>query len=400
MTRAPWQALMLLPLALAPPVFAQQPARVDDVSAYRRFLIYPHQQRAFAAMKAGDQATAIAEFTRARELAPHSVATALDLAEAWRHFNQPARAEAVLAEQRRYTPDDPRVAAHVVVVRDCSTDPAASCRAQRGYDALRAGELARVQAELDDAAFARSDAGVALRRALAQRAIYLGEAARADAAFAALQAEGHALQPAERGQWFALLLQRRKLEPARALQEAHAELQAPLQQLAMAHALADAGEESTLVTYLAAHQPAFTREVQERQWLYLLAHVESVRPDLLTRYRVHFAANRQVQARLALPGALARDDRSAAQRALAQLPAGDFGEARFGLALRAGRFDEALRQAQRLVGRRDGAHQLDALSYRLVAAGATAQGKQLLMQAYPFADGDATHAGRCWSGWR
>jgi adsorption protein A len=393
MTRTPWRTLLMLPLALAPPVFAQQPARVNDVSAYRRFLIYPHQQRAFAAMKAGDQATAIAEFTRARELAPHSVATALDLAEAWRHFNQPARAEAVLAEQRRYTPDDPRVAAHVRVARDCTTDPAASCRTQRGYDALRAGELARAQAELDDAAFARSDAGVALRRALAQRAIYLGDAARADAAFAALQAEGHALQPAERGQWFALLLQQRKLELARALQEAHAELQAPLQQLAMAHALADAGGDATLITYLATHQPAFTREVQERQWLYLLAHVEAARPDLLTRYRVHFAANGPVQARLALPGALARDDRGAAHRALAQLPPGDFVEARFGLALRAGRFDEALRQAQRLVTRRDGAHQLDALSYRLVNAGATAQGKQLLMAAYPFADGDALHAG-------
>jgi len=390
MTRASVRALLMLPLALVPPVFAQQPARVDDVSAYRRFLIYPHQQRAFAAMKAGDQATAIAEFTRARELAPRSVSTALDLAEAWRHFGQPARAEAVLAEQRRYTPGDQRVAAQPVA-RDCTRDPAAVCRMQRGYDALRAGELARAQAELDDAAFARSDAGVALQRALAQRAIYLGEPARADAAFAALQAAGQ-LQAAERGQWFALLLQRRKLDAASTLQEAHAELQVPLQQLAMAHALADAGEDAALLAYLTMHQPVFAREVQERQWLYLLAHVEARRPDLLTRYRVHFAANRTVQARLALPGALARDDRGAAQRALAQLPPGDFGEARFGLALRAGRFDEALRRAQTLVAKRDGARQLDALSYRLIDAGATAQGKQLLMQAYPFGDGDELHA--------
>ncbi|MGN6740488.1 NfrA family protein [Dyella sp.] len=392
MTRSRWQALMMLPLTLGAPAFAQQPVRVDDVSAYRRFLIYPHQQRAFAAMKAGDQATAIAEFTRARELAPRSVTTALDLAEAWRHFQQPARAEGVLAEQRRFTPDDPRLTPHATAVRDCRADPAAVCRAQRGYDALRAGELDRVQAELDDTAFARSDTGVALRRALAQRAIYLGEAARADAAFAALQEGGYALQPAERAQWFALLLQLREVAAAAALQEAHADLQTPMQQLAMAHALGDAGQAASLVSYLAAHQPAFAREVQERQWLYLLAHVEANRPDLLTRYRVRFAANRAVQARLALPGAMARDDRAAAQRALAQLPPGDFGEARFGLALRAGRLDEALRQAQRLVARRDGARQLDALSYRLIDAGATAQGKLLLMQAYPFADADTDHA--------
>lgn len=222
-------------------------------------------------------------------------------------------------------------------------------RAQRGHDALQAGDLARAQAELaDDVDFARSEAGVALQCAVAQRAIYLGDAARAVAIFSALEAAGHALQPAEYRQWFALLLQMRKLDAAHALQDTHADLQVPLQQLAMAHALAEAGREPELVTYLASRQPAFTREVQERQWLYLLTYVEAQRPDLLARFRVRFAANRDVQQRLASTAALARNGQGAARHALAPVAAaGGFSEARFGLALRAGRFDEAQRWCPR-----------------------------------------------------
>lgn len=222
-------------------------------------------------------------------------------------------------------------------------------RAQRGHDALQAGDLARAQAELaDDVDFARSEAGVALQCAVAQRAIYLGDAARAVAIFSALEAAGHALQPAEYRQWFALLLQMRKLDAAHALQDTHADLQVPLQQLAMAHALAEAGREPELVTYLASRQPAFTREVQERQWLYLLTYVEARRPDLLARFRVRFAANRDAQQRLASTAALARNGQGAARHALAAVAAaGGFSEARFDLALRAGRFDEAQRWCPR-----------------------------------------------------
>ena len=263
------------------------------------------------------------------------------------HAGAQARREALRVERRGLAARDTFAAARYPMEGSGTVDPAMRCRAQRGYDALQVGDLARAQAELADVDFARSEAGVALQCALAQRAIYLGDAARAVAIFTALQVAGHALQPAEYRQWFALLLQLRKLDAAHALQDAHAELQAPLQQLTMAHALADAGREPELVTCLASRQPAFTREVQERQWLYLLAHVEARRPDLLARFRVRFAANRDVQQRLASTGALARDGQGAARHALAPVAAGGFSEARFGLALRAGRFDEAQRWCPR-----------------------------------------------------
>lgn len=264
------------------------------------------------------------------------------------HDGGQARLQAARVERRGVAIRDAPVAAQDPMEQSGTFDSAMTCRAHRGHDALQMGDLARAQAEMADADFARSEAGMALQCALAQRAIQLGDIARAVAVFAALQVAGHALQPAEYRQWFALLLQLRKPDAARALQDAHAELQAPLQQLAMAHALAEAGREPELVTYLASRQPVFTREVQERQWLYLLAHVEARRPDLLARFRVRFAANRDVQQRLASTGVLARSGPGAARHALSPLAAaGGFSEARFGLALRAGRFDEAQRWCPR-----------------------------------------------------
>jgi adsorption protein A len=258
-----------------------------------------------------------------------------------------ASPQAWLVERRASAMHDTAVAASFPLQEIDTVATARARRAQRGHDALQAGDLARAQAELADAEFARSEAGVALQCAVAQRAIYLGDAARAVAIFSALEAAGHALQPAEYRQWFALLLQMRKLDAAHALQDTHADLQVPLQQLAMAHALAEAGREPELVTCLASRQPAFTREAQERQWLYLLAHVEARRPDLLARFRVRFAANRDVQERLAATGALARHGQGAARHVLASAAAGGFSEARFDLALRAGRFDEAQRWCAR-----------------------------------------------------
>lgn len=286
-------------------------------------------------------------YVASRRPSIHARAAQSAAAPAWEcsehHVGGQARLEARRVERRGVAARGACVAVQSPMEESSTVDSAMRCRAQRGHEALQAGDLARAQAELADTDFARSEAGVALQCALAQRAIYLGDAARAVALFAALQMAGHALQPAEYRQWFALLLQLRKLDAAHALQGAHAELQAPLQQLEMAHALADAGREPDLATYVASHQPVFTREVQERQWLYLLAHVETRRPDLLARFRVRFATNREVQERLVSTGALAHNGQGAARHALSPVSAGGFSEARFGLALRAGRFDEAQR---------------------------------------------------------
>ena len=75
-----------------------------DATSYRRFLIYPHLEKGFDAQARGERGRALAEFEQARALAPDNPAVALHLAQAYRHFGEPARAEAVLREQLTRNP--------------------------------------------------------------------------------------------------------------------------------------------------------------------------------------------------------------------------------------------------------------------------------------------------------
>ena len=75
-----------------------------DATSYRRFLIYPHLEKGFDALAREDRGRALAEFEQARALAPDNPAVALHLARAYRHFGEPARAEAVLREQLTRNP--------------------------------------------------------------------------------------------------------------------------------------------------------------------------------------------------------------------------------------------------------------------------------------------------------
>lgn len=389
--KRPWTtryAMALLAMAPAWPLCAMGQESTVDGSRYRQFMVYPHRQAGYAAMRAGDERVAIAEFARARALAPQSVDTALDLAEAYRHFGHAAQARKLLDEQSRYTPNDPRLRAAVSALAatpavDCSRDGGPVCRAKRGFDDLQAGDLAKAQAELDVADFARSPEGRALRHALVQRAIYLGDRQRADAQLAELNAVDK-LSADERGQWFNLLLQLGRLDAARQLQS-RGGLDAPTQDLAMAQAMADHNDRKGLAAYMASRQPAFTSEKDERQWVNLLALVAHDRPQLLARYTSHYPANAALQARLSVPLAMARGDSSMAQRMLSRLPDSSFREDRFSLDLQQGRYAEARQQAEVLVGQPEGHHLLDPLSYRLMDAGAGGEAEQLLLGAYPFA---------------
>ena len=384
--KRPWPtrcAAALFVMAPALPLCAagQQP---DSASRYQQFLLYPHRQAGFAALRAGDERTALAEFERARQLAPNSIDTALDLAEAYRHFGHADKARAVLDDQRRYTPDDPRLRAPppAQAAVDCKVDNRPVCRAQRGFDALQAGDLDRAQAELASADFARAPEGLALRRALVQRAIYLGDRPRADGQLEALDALGQ-ISAEERAQWFNLLLMQGKAIEARDLQ-ARGGLGAPAQELAVALALSAAGERRALADYLAVHQPAFDEEKDERQWVNLLAQVGRERPELLDLYETRFPANAGWQARSALPLAAARHDEGAVQRLLARLPKDSYREERFSLALEQGRYAEARQQAEAMVAQADGHRLLDPLSYRLMEAGAPDEAERLLLASYPF----------------
>lgn len=158
----------------------------------------------------------------------------------------------------------------------------------------------------------------------------------------------------------------------------------------MAQAMGNGGERKRLATYMAARQPAFTSEADERQWVNLLALAARDRPELLANYEAHYPANAALQARLSVPLAMARADYPAAQSMLSRLPADSFREQRFSLDLQQGRYDEARHQAEALVAQPDGYRLLDPLSYRLMAAGAQQQAKDLLLAAYPFAGNSDT----------
>ncbi|MDB5744416.1 MAG: Tetratricopeptide 4, partial [Polaromonas sp.] len=96
---------------------AQQAPDTGGATGYRHFLLYPHLQRGAEAMARGDRAKALAEYERARALAPDNPAVALQLAQAYRRFNEPARAEAVLREQLRRDPGNARLSGALAELR-------------------------------------------------------------------------------------------------------------------------------------------------------------------------------------------------------------------------------------------------------------------------------------------
>lgn len=379
-------AVALFVFAPSWPALASAQAPGEDTGSYQQFLIYPHKQAGYAALKAGDQSKAIAEFQRARELAPRNIDTALDLAEAYRHFGQDSRAKQVMDEQQHYTPNDPRLRAweasatsHAV---DCRLDNGPACRSKRGFDDLARSDLAAAEEELEAKDFSESKQGRALRHALAQRAIYLGDTQRAETQLSILDATDK-LSDQEREQWFQLLLKLGRVNGARQLQS-RGGLDAPAQDVTLAQAIANTGDRQQLASYLASRQPAFDNEVGERQWLYLMAQVARTQPALLTDYVPHYPPNAILQARLLVPLAMARGDHATARRMLARLPADSFREERFTLYVEQGQFDDARTQADALLARPDGSRLLDPLSYRLMDAGSPSNAKDLLMAAYPF----------------
>jgi bacteriophage N4 adsorption protein A len=122
-------AIVAAALTLATPLRAADaadgPDQFDlggDVSGYRRFLIYPHLQKGVESLRRGDHTRALAEFERARELAPENAVVALHLADAYRRFGDIARAETVLRKQLEQTPADERVREALNRLHPATTD--------------------------------------------------------------------------------------------------------------------------------------------------------------------------------------------------------------------------------------------------------------------------------------
>ncbi|BCL75561.1 phage receptor [Jeongeupia sp. HS-3] len=413
----------LLALALAAPALSAVETSFDlgdEVSSYKRFIIYPHLQKGFAALQRGDGKRAIAEFEAARKLAPDNATIVLYLSDTYQRYGQTDRAEAVLNDARQRRPNDARIADALATLQglkvevpaevpapdtpervttpetveeamaagetkavDCAQEQTPACRAMAGKAALRQGKLAQAQAELDDARFAASPQGIALRHALVQRAIYLRDWPRAEAQLSALKAAGE-LTASERSQWINLLLNQGKLSAAQALLEQGGAVRAQ-DQLAYAQALAHQGDKAALGHFLAGKRPAFLTVGDERQWMGLLQSSGSL--DSFSGYSPRFAANRSEQAEILVPKLIEQGDDVAAQRLLDHLPAEQMLQERFVLSLKSGKLDQAGAQASALLRQKGkDATLIDTLSYQLIQAGGQRQALRVLLVGYPFDD--------------
>ncbi len=420
----------LLALALATPALAapETPQHIDlgsDVSGYRRFIIYPHLQKAFSLQQRGDFNGAITEFAAARRLAPDNATLALYLAEAYQHNGQPDQALTVLTAAQKTSPRDARIVSALAVLQgeqtatppetaataqpeaqpaavttaeaapanlvpapaggECQNDATPVCKAIAGNAALRLGKLADAQKELDDADFAAAPEGIALRHALVQRAIYLRDTDRALNQLAILDTSGQ-LTVNGRSQWINLLLAQGRLTDAEKLLNQSGTVR-PRDQLAYAQALAQRGDTASLARFMRDKKPRFQSPDNERQWMNLLQRASVDSSALFADYVPVFAINKQEKARILVPLLLGQGDDNGAQRLLEQLPAGEMLQERFALSLKANQLDTAGDQASALLDRAgNDPVLLDALSYQLIAAGGQQQAMRLLLRAYPFDD--------------
>jgi len=88
---------------------AQPEELAQELSGYRRSLVYPHLQKGWESVQRGERTRAVAELEQARALAPDSTVVALHLAAAYRRFGESARAETVLRDRLSHSPGDARL---------------------------------------------------------------------------------------------------------------------------------------------------------------------------------------------------------------------------------------------------------------------------------------------------
>ncbi len=98
--------LALALLLAAGPTLAQPIDLGPGVSSYTRFLVYPHLQKGFDAVRDGNRARAYDEFEQALKLAPQSTVIVRYLADAYRHFGETDKARALLQAHLAQRPDD------------------------------------------------------------------------------------------------------------------------------------------------------------------------------------------------------------------------------------------------------------------------------------------------------
>ncbi|MFZ4832484.1 NfrA family protein [Rouxiella sp. Mn2063] len=388
-------SLLFSPLLQA----AQQPEAVLNLglSEYRTFVIYPHLQRAMGAMHNEQRDMALKEFARAHELAPENPQLSLYLAEAYRHFGEPDKARQVLEAQWHITPDNTKVRDALLAIplrvespddlnkldQFCQIKPTDACRTNVGDYALSFDQYDLALRQLDNEGFSQSPSGIALRRAIIQRAIGNRHYDLADQQFERLN-QLTPLNPNEQQQWFGLLLSHQQDARLLALQH-DGKLNSPEQQLAYAQDLARRGQKQSLADYLAQRQPLFSQAPQERDWLYLLATAASQPANALASYKLRFPENQQYIADAQWPLLLANHDDVGLQRLLDTLPADSHLSMRMALSLRQKQGAQSAMLAQQMMAARpQDWQQLDVLSYQLGEIGQSAAATQLLLNGWPY----------------
>ena len=98
--------LLVTLLMTALPAQAQSVDLGPNISGYTRFLVYPHLQKGFEAVRDGDRERAYREFEQAMKLAPDSVSITGYLADAYRRFGDTEKARRLLRNQLAKHPDD------------------------------------------------------------------------------------------------------------------------------------------------------------------------------------------------------------------------------------------------------------------------------------------------------
>ena len=159
-------AALTMPTPLRAADAAGGPDQFDlgsDVSGYHRFLIYPHLEKGWDSLRRGDRARALAEFERARELAPTNAAVALQLADAYRTFGEIARAETLLRQQLEQTPSDKRVREALSRLRPAPTAAPQSAAAGACKDAACTSNSATIAVPAPQAATLQPGTAAAAR---------------------------------------------------------------------------------------------------------------------------------------------------------------------------------------------------------------------------------------------
>lgn len=388
-----------------------RPRGTDDLSDYQRFVIYPRLEKGIEEQRRGSHAAAIAQFERARQLAPQSVLTALYLAYAYRQASDRAAATPVLEDQRQHTPDQPQLAAALAedapwrpppmsdeeVARQQRAEQDArlarldQSRRQALEDAIAAVRLRIAAGELVEAADLAvrtlpGDAAIhaVLDRDLAQRAIHLRRWPMAQAAFERIDRAGR-LTSGDARQWLQIRLSTGDTVGARHLL-ARPEFQGPENRLALARVLLGRAEHEALRELISGPWPRFATAAQEAEWLQLSAGVAAEDAETITRHPLRFAGNRDLQATLVLPGLLARERFDEADRVLAGMPAEAWKIQRLNLASARSDSGGVLALGRELVSQRPGdLGILDQVTFQLVRLGASGPAADLLLDAWPFA---------------